>query len=74
MGHPVEVMDQSFGIQAVCARELAANAESYDAGVHEVPDRLDREVAEVKLDAEDIAIDDLSDEQREYMSSWDHGT
>jgi adenosylhomocysteinase len=74
MGHPVEVMDQSFGIQAVCVRELAANAEPYGAGVHDVPDRLDRDVAEVKLAAEDIAIDDLSDEQREYMDSWDHGT
>ena len=74
MGHPVEVMDQSFGVQAVCVRELAANPDAYDAGVHEVPDRLDREVAEVKLDAEGIAIDDLSDDQREYLDSWDHGT
>jgi adenosylhomocysteinase len=74
MGHPVEVMDQSFGVQAVCVRELAANPGAYDAGVHEVPDRLDREVAELKLDAEDIDIDGLSDEQREYMDSWDHGT
>jgi adenosylhomocysteinase len=75
MGHPVEVMDQSFGVQAVCVRELAqAYPDAYDAGVHEVPDRLDREVAEVKLDAEGIAIDGLSGEQREYMDSWDHGT
>jgi adenosylhomocysteinase len=74
MGHPVEVMDQSFGVQAVCVRELAANPDAYDAGVHEVPDRLDWEVAEVKLDAEGIAINDLSGEQREYMESWDHGT
>jgi adenosylhomocysteinase len=39
-----------------------------------VPDRLDREVAEVKLDAEGLAIDSLSDDQRAYMDSWDHGT
>jgi len=74
MGHPVEVMDQSFGVQAVCVRELAENADAYDASVHEVPDRLDREVAEVKLDAEGIAIDGLTDDQREYLDSWDHGT
>ena len=74
MGHPVEVMDQSFGIQAVCVREMVENADSYDAGVHEVPDELDREVAEIKLDAEGIGIDALSDEQREYMDSWQHGT
>jgi adenosylhomocysteinase len=74
LGHPVEVMDQSFGIQAVCVRELVANGEEYAAGVHEVPDSLDREVAEIKLAAEGVDFDSLSDEQHEYMGSWDHGT
>ena len=74
LGHPVEVMDQSFGVQAVCVRELVERGDEYDAGVHDVPDRLDREVAEIKLDAEGVEFDDLSDEQREYMSSWQHGT
>ncbi|WP_276260187.1 adenosylhomocysteinase [Haloglomus litoreum] len=74
LGHPVEVMDQSFGVQAVAVRELVENPDAYDAGVHEVPDDLDREVAEVKLDAEGIDIDALSAEQEEYMGSWDHGT
>ena len=74
LGHPVEVMDQSFGVQAVCVRELVENGDAYDAGVHEVPDDLDREVAEVKLAAEGVEFDDLSDEQREYMGSWQHGT
>jgi adenosylhomocysteinase len=74
LGHPVEVMDQSFGIQAVCVREMVENGEKYDAGVHEVPDELDKEVAEIKLEADGVAFDDLSDEQVEYMSSWQHGT
>ncbi|PSP99325.1 adenosylhomocysteinase [Halobacteriales archaeon QS_4_70_19] len=74
LGHPVEVMDQSFGVQAVAVRELVENPDTYGPGVHEVPDDLDREVAEVKLDAEGIDIDALSDEQTEYMDSWDHGT
>jgi adenosylhomocysteinase len=74
LGHPVEVMDQSFGIQAVCVRELVERSEEYDAGVHDVPDDLDREVAEIKLDAEGVDFDSLSDEQREYMDSWQHGT
>jgi adenosylhomocysteinase len=74
MGHPVEVMDQSFGVQAVAVRELVENPDAYDAGVHDVPDDLDREVAEVKLDAEGIDIDALSADQEEYMGSWDHGT
>jgi adenosylhomocysteinase len=74
LGHPVEVMDQSFGVQAVAVRELATNGEAYEAGVHEVPDELDREIAEIKLDAEGVDHDSLTDEQREYMGSWDHGT
>ncbi len=101
LGHPAEVMDQSFGVQAVCVRELVGAHEtglpdrlltairdrfgrangtqvvanhSYEAGVHDVPDVLDREVASIKLDAENIAIDDLSEEQKEYVSSWQHGT
>jgi len=74
LGHPVEVMDQSFGIQAVCVRELVENAEDYEAGVHAVPDRLDKEVAEIKLEAEGVDFDSLTDAQAEYMDSWQHGT
>jgi adenosylhomocysteinase len=74
LGHPVEVMDQSFGVQAVAVRELVESGEAYGPGVHEVPDRLDREVAEIKLAAEGVEIDDLTDAQAEYMDSWQHGT
>ena len=74
LGHPAEVMDQSFGIQAVCVRELVEHGDEYGAGVHDVPDDLDREVAEIKLDAEGVEIDSLTDEQAEYMNSWSHGT
>jgi adenosylhomocysteinase len=74
LGHPAEVMDQSFGIQAVCVRELIENKSSYDAGVHNVPDELDREVAEIKLEAEGVDIDSLTQTQSEYLDSWSHGT
>ena len=74
LGHPVEVMDQSFGMQAVAVEELIERGDDYGPGVHEVPDELDREVARIKLDAEGVAIDQLSDAQREYMDSWEHGT
>ncbi len=74
LGHPVEVMDQSFGVQAVSVRELVENGDDYEAGVHDVPDDLDREVAEIKLEADGVEFDDLSGEQREYMDSWQHGT
>jgi len=78
LGHPIEVMDQSFGVQAVCVRELVESDDEggreYEPGVHQVPDRLDREVAETKLAAEGIQIDELTERQREYMDSWRHGT
>ncbi len=74
LGHPIGVMDQSFGIQTVCVRELATNEGGYDAGLHDVPDALDREVAETKLDAEGIEIDALTPAQEEYLDSWAHGT
>ncbi|SFF78937.1 adenosylhomocysteinase [Halopelagius inordinatus] len=74
LGHPVEVMDQSFGVQAVCVRELVENADDYGPGVHDVPDELDVEVAEIKLAAEGVDIDALTDTQEEYMGSWSHGT
>ncbi|GGL46020.1 adenosylhomocysteinase [Halocalculus aciditolerans] len=74
LGHPVEVMDQSFGVQAVCVRELVERGDDYDAGLHDVPDALDKEIAETKLDAEGIDIDVPTDVQREYMDSWRHGT
>jgi adenosylhomocysteinase len=74
LGHPVEVMDQSFGVQAASVRELAENGEKYEAGVHDVPDELDKEIAEIKLDAEGVEYDDLTSKQEEYMGSWQHGT
>ncbi|ELZ02906.1 S-adenosyl-L-homocysteine hydrolase [Natrialba chahannaoensis JCM 10990] len=74
LGHPVEVMDQSFGVQAACVRELVDNGDAYDAGVHDVPDELDKEIAEIKLAADGVEFDSLTDTQHEYMDSWDHGT
>lgn len=72
LGHPVEVMDQSFGVQALAVERVLEG--EHDEGVHDVPDDIDRRVAEIKLDALGIETDDLSDEQHEYMSSWQHGT
>jgi adenosylhomocysteinase len=73
LGHPVEVMDQSFGVQALCVEELVTGADR-DPGVHDVPDDVDRRVAETKLAAEGVEIDSMTDEQREYVDSWRHGT
>jgi len=65
-GHPAAVMDVSFALQALACEALAAGG--WTAGVHPVPDPIEREVAALKLAALDVAIDALSDEQREYLS------
>lgn len=71
-GHPVEIMDLSFAIQAL-STEWALTAE-LEASVVEVPDEIDVEAAELKLAAEGIQIDAMTEEQREYYDSWQHGT
>ena len=74
LGHPVEVMDQSFGVQVACVRELLEGERAYEPGVHPVPDEIDREIAAIKLDAERVAFDTLTDAQSAYLSGWKHGT
>jgi adenosylhomocysteinase len=73
-GHPASVMDMSFANQALCAEWLVKNAKNLDRSVHTVPADIDAEVALVKLRSMGIEIDDLTPEQREYLSSWEHGT
>ncbi len=73
-GHPSSVMDMSFANQALCAEYLVKNRGVLDRGVHTVPEEIDRSVAALKLAAMGISIDELTPEQREYMSSWTVGT
>lgn len=73
-GHPSAVMDMSFANQLLCAVHLANRERKLDNRVHEVPAEIDREVARLKLAAMDIVIDELTTEQRNYLSSWKEGT
>ncbi len=66
-GHPAEIMDMSFAIQALSAKYLADNRGRLSAGVVPVPREIDREVAERKLEAMGVGIDRLSREQAEYL-------
>lgn len=68
-GHPAEIMDMSFAIQALCAKELAIHAPK-DAKVYAVPDEIDRYVALEKLKTIGAAVDTLTDIQKEYANSW----
>lgn len=71
-GHPAEIMDMSFAVQALSAKYILNN--DLEVGVTKAPDDTDYEVANLKLKAMDIEIDTLSDRQKEYMCSWKEGT
>lgn len=74
MGHPVEVMDLSFAVQALSAEFIARHGRELAPGVHDVPSAIDEGIARLKLATLGITIDRLTLEQETYMSSWTIGT
>lgn len=68
-GHPVEIMDMSFAIQALAAKYVAENRELTPA-VYPVPDSIDYDVARRRLAASKLSIDTLTEKQEEYLKSW----
>jgi adenosylhomocysteinase len=73
-GHPVEIMDMSFAIQALSVEHLVLHHGEMENAVHRVPAKLDQEVAGLKLRALGVGIDTLTDEQRCYLEGWKEGT
>lgn len=71
-GHPAEIMDMSFAVQALSAKHIMEN--DLEVGVTKAPDEIDYNVATMKLKAMDIEIDSLTDKQKDYMSNWQEGT
>ncbi|MBA3300942.1 MAG: adenosylhomocysteinase, partial [Thermoleophilaceae bacterium] len=69
-GHPAEVMDISFALQALSAAWMAGQEKPLPPGVLPVPSEIDREVARLKLDALGVKIDSLSRRQQRYLRSW----
>src|SRR4051794_6756341 len=69
-GHPAEVMDLSFALQALAAEHLVRHAGELGAGVHPVPPAIDHDVAALKLAALGVQIDTLTPEQVAYRTSW----
>ena len=72
-GHPSEVMDMSFANQALCAERIAKH-EKMQPKVYDVPPEIDNTVARLKLEAMGIQIDQLTEEQRKYLETWESGT
>ncbi|MGI9065652.1 MAG: adenosylhomocysteinase [Pyrinomonadaceae bacterium] len=73
-GHPASVMDMSFANQALSVEYLVKKKGELKPGVHLLPKEVDTEIASLKLRALGLAIDTLTAEQLEYISSWETGT
>ena len=73
-GHPADVMDMSFSDQAIAAEWIVENSDSLEPKVYRLPDELDAEVARLKLESMGASLEALTDEQADYLSSWEHGT
>jgi adenosylhomocysteinase len=73
-GHPASVMDMSFANQALAAEYMVRQGRTLAPKVYSVPEATDQEIARLKLAAMGVAIDQLTDEQAEYLRSWREGT
>ncbi len=73
-GHPASVMDMSFANQALATEYIATREQRLPVDVHVVPQEIDKEVARLKLASMGITIDELTEEQQKYLSSWEEGT
>ena len=70
-GHPAEIMDMSFAVQALSALHIRNNHKNLEKKVIDVSDEIDYLIAQRKLESWDIEIDTLTDEQKKYLCSWE---
>ncbi|MBR6343827.1 MAG: adenosylhomocysteinase [Selenomonadaceae bacterium] len=66
-GHPAEIMDLSFAVQFFSLAHILQNHEKLAKDVHLMPDKINQQIAEIKLEALGVKIDELSDEQKAYL-------
>ena len=69
-GHPAEIMDMSFAVQALALEWLAKHRDNLEKKVYNVPDEIDDQIGRVKLAALGLSIDTLTPEQVEYLNGW----
>ncbi|MDF1596247.1 MAG: adenosylhomocysteinase [Acidimicrobiia bacterium] len=73
-GHPADVMDMSFANQAMAAEWLIVNADTLKPEIYTLPEHLDAEVATIKLATMGCGLEQLTEEQKRYLASWNEGT
>ena len=69
-GHPAEIMDMSFAVQALSLEWLAKHRQELEKKVYLVPDEIDDQIGRVKLAAMGLSIDTLTQEQKDYLAGW----
>ena len=69
-GHPAEILDMSFAVQALALEWLVRHRQELERKVYQVPDEIDEEIGRVKLAALGLAIDALTPEQQAYLNGW----
>lgn len=69
-GHPAEIMDTSFSVQALSLEYMLKNGKGLDKQVYEVPQEIDDAVSRLKLNGAGLKIDKLTAEQKAYMNDW----
>ena len=70
-GHGVEIIDLSFGVQALAARHVLRHGSELGPGVHLLPAEVDQQLARWKLEALGVAIDRLTPAQQAFLSGWE---
>ena len=70
MGHPAEIMDMSFAVQALSLKWLVDHKDELTTKVYKIPDTIDDEIGRAKLAAMGLSIDQLTPEQEEYLGGW----
>ena len=73
-GHPASVMDMSFSTQALAAEFVIKNKNKLKPVVHDIPEKIENKVANLKLKSMKVNIDKLTSEQNKYLKSWNMGT
>jgi adenosylhomocysteinase len=69
-GHPAEIMDMSFAVQALSALYILENKGKLEPKVFDIPEEIDEKIAKMKLESLGITIDTLTEEQAKYLESW----
>jgi adenosylhomocysteinase len=70
-GHGVEIIDLSFGVQALAAGHVLVHGAELEPRVHALPDEIDRQLARWKLEALGLEIDALTPAQQAFLRSWE---